>query len=221
VSLWLESPAPASTCRFPAASPDPTETSHLRGLELRGIIKGSLAFTRPVFPCLRPPDGTGAAWAFSLSFEPHRYQRRTSGREQAIGHGPGAKPSTSLSTSQSCSLTRATSCRTNYFKYARAHFALDALDSYADTGDDPTRLVPNLAKANALAQVTRARADLAAAQTDMSQAIEEATVRARQRGNHGKATVSPAAAQAITAAEDRLAAAQAASRATASHLPLA
>src|SRR5450756_503853 len=29
----------------------------------------------------------------------------------------------------------------NYFKYARAHFALDALDSYADTADDPTRPV--------------------------------------------------------------------------------
>jgi hypothetical protein len=35
----------------------------------------------------------------------------------------------------------------NYFKYARAHFALDALDSYADTPDDPTRPVPNPAKA--------------------------------------------------------------------------
>ena len=35
----------------------------------------------------------------------------------------------------------------NYFKYARAHFAPDALDSYADTPDDPTRPVPNPAKA--------------------------------------------------------------------------
>ncbi len=30
----------------------------------------------------------------------------------------------------------------NYFKYARAHFALDALDSYADTPDDPDRPGP-------------------------------------------------------------------------------
>src|SRR5665647_2429442 len=30
----------------------------------------------------------------------------------------------------------------NYFKYAREHFALDALDSYADQPDDPDRLVP-------------------------------------------------------------------------------
>ena len=37
----------------------------------------------------------------------------------------------------------------NYFKYAREHFALDALDSYADHPDDLTRLVPNPAKAHA------------------------------------------------------------------------
>jgi hypothetical protein len=30
----------------------------------------------------------------------------------------------------------------NYFKYAREHFALDALNSYPDTGDDLDRLVP-------------------------------------------------------------------------------
>src|SRR5665811_454966 len=52
----------------------------------------------------------------------------------------------------------------NYFKYAREHFALDALDSYADTPDDPTRLVPNPAKAYAADQVSDARAQLAAAQ---------------------------------------------------------
>ena len=30
----------------------------------------------------------------------------------------------------------------NYFRYARAHFALDALDSYAAAPDDPDRMVP-------------------------------------------------------------------------------
>ena len=34
----------------------------------------------------------------------------------------------------------------NYFKYAREHFSLDALDSYADHQDDLTRLVPNPTK---------------------------------------------------------------------------
>ena len=34
----------------------------------------------------------------------------------------------------------------NYFRYARTHFALDALDSYAAAPDDPNRMVPNPAK---------------------------------------------------------------------------
>ncbi len=38
----------------------------------------------------------------------------------------------------------------NCFRYGRAHFALDALDSYAVTPDDPDRKVPNPAKKSAL-----------------------------------------------------------------------
>ena len=34
----------------------------------------------------------------------------------------------------------------NYFRYARTHFALDALDSYAAVPDHPDRLVPSPAK---------------------------------------------------------------------------
>ncbi len=34
----------------------------------------------------------------------------------------------------------------NYFRYGRAHFALDGLDSYAAVADDPDRTVPNPAK---------------------------------------------------------------------------
>ena len=41
----------------------------------------------------------------------------------------------------------------NYFRYARAHFALDALDSYAAAPDDPDRLVPSPAKKAAAARV--------------------------------------------------------------------
>jgi hypothetical protein len=108
----------------------------------------------------------------------------------------------------------------NYFKYARAHFALDALDSYADRPDDPTRLVPNPTKNRALGQVTAARADLTAAHAAVAEAIETAILRARQPGSGGKATVDPTAQQALTAAQSALTAAQAASRSTASHLPL-
>ena len=52
----------------------------------------------------------------------------------------------------------------NYFRYARTHFALDALDSHAATPDDPARLVPNPAKKTAAAQVRRAEIRAAAAQ---------------------------------------------------------
>jgi transposase-like protein len=52
----------------------------------------------------------------------------------------------------------------NYFRYARTHFALDALDSHAATPDDPARLVPNPAKKTAAAQVRRAEILAAAAQ---------------------------------------------------------
>jgi hypothetical protein len=108
----------------------------------------------------------------------------------------------------------------NYFKYAREHFALDALDSYADQPDDPTRMVPNPAKANAGEQVSGARAKLAVAQGGVVDAIDAAGIRARQPGSGGKATVDPAAGQALSAAITDLAAAKATSATTASHLPL-
>jgi transposase-like protein len=108
----------------------------------------------------------------------------------------------------------------NYFKYAREHFALDALDSYADTADDPNRPVPNPAKARASAQVTTARAELAAAHADLSAAIDAATEAARRPGAGATATVDPAATRNLANAEARLAATQKASRATPAHLPL-
>ncbi len=44
----------------------------------------------------------------------------------------------------------------NYFRYGRAHFALDALDSYAVTPDNMERLVPNPARKTAAAAVASA-----------------------------------------------------------------
>ncbi len=52
----------------------------------------------------------------------------------------------------------------NYFRYARTHFALDALDSHAATPDDPARLVPNPAKKAAAAQARHAEILAAAAE---------------------------------------------------------
>src|SRR5271166_1992262 len=52
----------------------------------------------------------------------------------------------------------------NYFRYARTHFALDALDSHAAAPDDPDRKVPNPAKKAAAAQDRHAEILAAAAQ---------------------------------------------------------
>src|SRR5487761_1871054 len=51
----------------------------------------------------------------------------------------------------------------NYFRYGRAHFALDALDTYATTPEDPDRKVPNPEKKKATAAVKTAKKTLAAA----------------------------------------------------------
>src|SRR5271157_1848389 len=62
----------------------------------------------------------------------------------------------------------------NYFRYGRAHFALDALDTYATTPEDPARLVPNPAKKTAAAAVKAARktlADAAAAREEKLAAL--------------------------------------------------
>ena len=59
----------------------------------------------------------------------------------------------------------------NYFRYARTHFALDALDCYAASPDDPDRLVPNPAKKAAAAQVRRAEALAAAAEAARDAAL--------------------------------------------------
>ncbi len=49
----------------------------------------------------------------------------------------------------------------NWFRYGRAHFALDSPDSYAVTPGDPARMVPNPAEKTAAAAVKAARKALA------------------------------------------------------------
>jgi hypothetical protein len=48
-------------------------------------------FTRPVFPSPVAPGWNGRPWASTPSFEPRRYQRRTSGWGQASSTGPGLR----------------------------------------------------------------------------------------------------------------------------------
>jgi hypothetical protein len=108
----------------------------------------------------------------------------------------------------------------NYFKYAREHFALDGLDSYAAIADDPTRLVPNPAKRQRRAAIETARAALAGAENGLSAAIDDAAARARQPGSGATAIVDQAATRAVSTARDQLEQATIESRQTPSHLPL-
>jgi transposase len=48
----------------------------------------------------------------------------------------------------------------NYFRYARQHFALDGLDSYASQSDDLTRMVPNPERVRLRRQMARAQQQL-------------------------------------------------------------
>jgi len=59
----------------------------------------------------------------------------------------------------------------NYFRYAHTRFALDALDSYAATPDDPDRMVPNPARKTAAARVRQAEAAAQAAETARDAAL--------------------------------------------------
>jgi transposase-like protein/helix-turn-helix protein len=61
----------------------------------------------------------------------------------------------------------------NYFRYARTHFALDALDSHAAAPDDPDRMVPNPAKKTAAARIRQAEAAARAAETARDAALLE------------------------------------------------
>jgi hypothetical protein len=59
----------------------------------------------------------------------------------------------------------------NYFRYARTHFALDALDSHAAAPDDPDRMVPNPARKTAAARIRAAEQAITAAETARDAAL--------------------------------------------------
>lgn len=58
----------------------------------------------------------------------------------------------------------------NFFRYMRAHYGLDALDSYATTDDDPARIVPNPARRDADRTLRDARRQLAECEAAEGQA---------------------------------------------------
>jgi transposase-like protein len=164
----------------------------------------------------RPPTGGGQGAKPATTLTLRLIVRASPGGHQT----PILTNRTDLSPAQVAYRMTARWRQENYFKYAREHFALDALDSYADTPDDLNRLVPNPAKAYAADQVSDARAQLAAAQGGVVDAIDAAVVQARRPGSCGKATVDPAAGRTLAGAITDLAAAKATSATTASHLPL-
>jgi transposase len=61
----------------------------------------------------------------------------------------------------------------NYFRYARTHFALDALDCHAAAPDDPDRMVPNPAKKTAAARIRQAEATARVAEAARDTALLE------------------------------------------------
>ena len=63
----------------------------------------------------------------------------------------------------------------NYFRYARAHFCLDGLDSYQAAPDDPDRSVPNPARKVLQAKLRRARAALGDAEAKVGAAAADNT----------------------------------------------
>ena len=109
----------------------------------------------------------------------------------------------------------------NYFRYGRAHFALDALDSYAVTAEDPGRMVPNPAKKTAAAAVKTAKKTLASAEA----ARQEKLTALRSPAPGTSVTITNTALARldapVTAARRDLAAAQAAARAIPAKIPLA
>src|SRR5271166_5897552 len=108
----------------------------------------------------------------------------------------------------------------NYFRYARAHFALDALDSCTVTPDNPARLVPNPAKKIAAAAVRAARKHLAEAGAARQRKLD-----ALRSPAPGQETIITNATLAkldapVDAARRKLDAAQAAAKATPAKIPL-
>jgi len=109
----------------------------------------------------------------------------------------------------------------NYFRYGREHFALDALDSYAVTPEDPDRKVPNPAKKTAAAAVKAAKKDLAAAQAARDDRLT--ALRSPAPGQPAVLITNQMLAKLhapVAAARGKLEDAQAAAKATPAKIPL-
>jgi hypothetical protein len=64
----------------------------------------------------------------------------------------------------------------NFFRYMRARFGLDALDTYATVADDPDRTVPNPAKKDAARRSKQLKATIASGQATLGQLHDNPTL---------------------------------------------
>ena len=110
--------------------------------------------------------------------------------------------------------------REENYLLGRDCFALDALDTYAVTAEDPDRKVPNPAKKKAAAAVKTAKKDLAAAEAARDARLT--TMRTPAPGQETLITNQQLAKldAPVTAARQRLAGAQAAAKAIPAKIPL-
>jgi hypothetical protein len=108
----------------------------------------------------------------------------------------------------------------NYFRYARTHFALDALDSHAATPDNPGRLVPNPAKKTAAARIRQAETAARAAETARDAALLQLRSPAPGQAAYLTNQVINALAAPVEAAWQELEQADQAAAATPARVPL-
>ena len=108
----------------------------------------------------------------------------------------------------------------NYFRYARTHFALDALDSYAAAPDDPDRMVPNPAKKTAAARIRAAENAVTAAEAARDAALLQLRSPAPGQAAYLTNQVINALAAPVEAAYQELEHAEDAASATPARIPL-
>ena len=101
----------------------------------------------------------------------------------------------------------------NFFRYMRAHFALDGLDSYATVADDLTRAVTNPAKRAAASAVAEARAAIATAEAGYGRAAKAGVTGEVAKAHAGLGT-------AIDGAKGHLGELEATAKATPAKAPL-
>jgi hypothetical protein len=99
--------------------------------------------------------------------------RRVPGRRGIIRQVHTLTSRTDLPAGEACWRMSSRWREENYFRYARTHFALDALDSYAAVPDDPDRLVPSPGKKAAAARVRRAETAAGAAEASRDASLLE------------------------------------------------